>query len=129
MAQFDLNEFKKEQMLKDFNKLNVNPTGVKETVKEVISNAGSAIIQASILATNSIRIANNLILEEVWDSQQELISKMSNRIDEAKQSSLFYIKGVIMLKSIVVAVSSAVVVVATGYISLVGLIIATSMQQ
>ena len=32
-----------------------------------------------------------------------------------------------MLKSIVVAVSSAVVVVATGYISLVGLIIATSM--
>ena len=84
MAQFDLNEFKKEQMLKDFNKLNVNPTGVKETVKEVISNAGSAIIQASILATNSIRIANNLILEEVWDSQQELISKMSNRIDEAK---------------------------------------------
>ena len=84
MAQFDLNEFKKEQMLKDFNKLNVNPTGVKETVKEVISNAGSAIIQASILATNSIRIANNLILEEVWDSQQELISKMSNRIEEAK---------------------------------------------
>ena len=84
MAQFDLNEFKKEQMLKDFNKLNVNPTGVKETVKEVISNAGSAIIQASILATNSIRIANNLILEEVWDSQQELISKMSNRIEKAK---------------------------------------------
>ena len=84
MAQFDLNEFKKEQMLKDFNKLNVNPTGVKETVKEVISNAGSAIIQASILATNSIRIANNLVLEEVWDSQQELISKMSNRIEEAK---------------------------------------------
>ena len=84
MAQFDLNEFKKEQMLKDFNKLNVNPTGVKETVKEVISNAGSAIIQASILATNSIRIANNLILEEVWDSQQELISKMSNRINKDK---------------------------------------------
>ena len=84
MAQFDLNEFKKEQMLKDFNKLNVNPTGVKETVKEVIANAGGAIIQASILATNSIRIANNLILEEVWDSQQELISKMSNRIEEAK---------------------------------------------
>ena len=84
MAQFDLNQFRKEQMLKDFNKLNVNPTGVKETVKEVISNAGSAIIQASILATNSIRIANNLVLEEVWDSQQELISKMSNRIEEDK---------------------------------------------
>ena len=32
-----------------------------------------------------------------------------------------------MLKSIVVAVSSAIVVVATGYVSLVGLIIATSM--
>ena len=34
-----------------------------------------------------------------------------------------------MLKSIVIAVSSAVVVVATGYACLVGLIIATSMQQ
>ena len=84
MAQFDLNQFKKEQMIKDFNKLNVNPVGVKETVKEVISNAGSAIIQASILATNSIRIANNLVLEEVWDSQEELIRKISNRIEEAK---------------------------------------------
>ena len=84
MAQCDLNQFKKEQMIKDFNKLNVNPVGVKETVKEVISNAGSAIIQASILATNSIRIANNLVLEEVWDSQEELIRKISNRIEEAK---------------------------------------------
>ena len=84
MAQFDLNNFKKEQMLKDFNKLNVNPVGVKETIKEVISNAGSAVIQASILATNSIRIANNLVLEEVWDSQEELIRKISNRIEEAK---------------------------------------------
>ena len=84
MAQFDLNEFKKEQMLKDFNKLNVNPTGVKETVKEVIANAGCAVIQASILATNSIRIANNLVLDEVWDSQEALISKMSNRINKEK---------------------------------------------
>ena len=84
MAQFDLNQFKKEQMLKDFNKLNVNPTGVKETIKEVIANAGSAVIQASILATNSIRIANNLVLEEEWDSQEELISKMSNRINRDK---------------------------------------------
>ena len=83
MAQFDLNQFKKEQMARDFNKLNTNPIGVKETVKEVIANAGSAVIQASILATNSIRIANNLVLEEVWDSQQELIKKMSNRIEEA----------------------------------------------
>ena len=83
-TQFDLNAFVKEQMVKDFNKLNVNPTGVKETVKEVIANAGSAIIQASILATNSIRIANNLVLEEVWDSQEELLSKMSNRINRDK---------------------------------------------
>ena len=84
MAQFNLQDFTKEQMVKDFNKLNVNPVGVKETLKEVISNAGSAVIQASILATNSIRIANNLVLEEVWDSQEELISKMSNRINREK---------------------------------------------
>ena len=84
MAQFNLQDFTKEQMVKDFNKLNVNPTGVKETVKEVISNAGSAIIQASILATNSIRIANNIVLEEVWDSQEELIAKMANRMDSKK---------------------------------------------
>ena len=84
MAQFNLQDFTKEQMVRDFNKLNVNPVGVKETVKEVIANAGSAIIQASILATNSIRIANNLVLEEVWDSQEELIAKMSNRINKDK---------------------------------------------
>ena len=84
MAQFDLQDFTKDQMIKDFNKLNVNPVGVKETVKEVIANAGSAVIQASILATNSIRIANNIVLEEVWDSQEELISKMSNRINREK---------------------------------------------
>ena len=84
MAQFNLQDFTKEQMVKDFNKLNNNPIGVKETVKEVIANAGSAVIQASILATNSIRIANNLVLEEVWDSQEELISKMSNRINKDK---------------------------------------------
>ena len=34
-----------------------------------------------------------------------------------------------MLKSVLIAVSSAVVVVATGYVSLIGLIIATSMQK
>ena len=84
MATFNLQDFTKDQMIKDFNKLNVNPVGVKETVKEVIANAGSAVIQASILATNSIRIANNLVLEEVWDSQEELISKMSNRINKDK---------------------------------------------
>ena len=84
MAQFNLQDFTKEQMVKDFNKLNTNPTGVKETVKEVIANAGSAVIQASILATNAIRIANNLVLDEVWDSQEELISKMSNRINKDK---------------------------------------------
>ena len=84
MATFNLQDFTKEQMVRDFNKLNVNPVGVKETIKEVIANAGSAVIQASILATNSIRIANNLVLEEVWDSQEELISKMSNRINKDK---------------------------------------------
>ena len=34
-----------------------------------------------------------------------------------------------MLKSVVIAVSSAVVVVATGYVSLIALIVATSMQK
>ena len=38
-----------------------------------------------------------------------------------------YIKGVIMFKSVLIAVSSAVVVVATGYVSLIGLIVVTSM--
>ena len=32
-----------------------------------------------------------------------------------------------MLKSVLIAVSSAVVVVATGYVSLIGLIVVTSM--
>ena len=34
-----------------------------------------------------------------------------------------------MFKSVIIAVTSATVVVATGYVTLVGLIIATSIQQ
>ena len=34
-----------------------------------------------------------------------------------------------MVKSVIIAVSSAVVVVATGYVSLIALIVATSMQK
>ena len=40
---------------------------------------------------------------------------------------LLHIKGVIMFKSVLIAVSSAVVVVAIGYVSLIGLIVVTAM--
>ena len=129
MAQFDLNQFRKEQMLRDVERLNYKPEGVRETVKAAISSIGEVIVAGSTAIVNSTHMLNTVIVKEKWALNDDLMDELEERLErKAKQPSL-YIKGVIMLKSIVVAVSSAVVVVATGYISLVGLIIATSMQQ
>ena len=129
MAQFDLNNFRKEQMLKDVERLNYKPEGVRGTVKAAISSIGEVIVAGSTAIVNSTHMLNTVIIKEKWDLNDDLMDELEKRLErKAKQPSLS-LKGVIMLKSIVVAVSSAVVVVATGYISLVGLIIATSMQQ
>ena len=77
---FDLNSFIKSQMEKDFREVNSNEIdSVKGAVKQVLTNTGKSIIQGAILASNIGKVANNMLLEEVWDSQENLYKRMLER--------------------------------------------------
>ena len=79
-TQFDLNSFIKEQMVKDFREVNDTEVDtVKGAVKQVLTNTGKSIIQGAILASNIGKVANNMLLEEVWDSQENLYKRMLER--------------------------------------------------
>ena len=79
-TQFDLNSFIKSQMEKDFKEVNSNEIdSVKGAVKQVLTNTGKSIIQGAILASNLGKVANNMLLEEVWDSQENLYKRMLER--------------------------------------------------
>ena len=79
-TQFDLNSFIKGQMEKDFKEVNSNEIdSVKGAVKQVLTNTGKSIIQGAILASNLGKVANNMLLEEVWDSQENLYKRMLER--------------------------------------------------
>ena len=76
-TQFDLNNFIKSQMEKDFREVNDNQVdSVKGAIKQVLTNTGKSIIQGAILASNLGKVANNALLEEVWDSQVNLYKRM-----------------------------------------------------
>ena len=129
MAQFDLNNFRKEQMLKDVERLNYKPEGFRGTVRAAVSSIGEVIVAGSTTIVNSAHMLNTVIIKEKWALNDDLMDELEKRREgKAKQPSLS-IKGVIMLKSIIIAVSSAAVVVATGYVSLIARIVATSMQK
>ena len=77
---FDLNAFIKGQMEKDFREVNSNEVdSVKGTAKKVLTYTGKSIIQGAILASNLGKVANNALLEEVWDSQENLYKRMLER--------------------------------------------------
>ena len=79
-TQFDLNSFIRSQMEKDFIEVNSNEVdSVKGAVKQVITNTGKSIVQGAILASNLGKVANNMLLEEVWDSQDNLYKRMLGR--------------------------------------------------
>ena len=129
MAQFDLNAFRKEQMLRDVERLNYKPEGFRGTVRAAVSSIGEVIVAGSTTIVNSAHMLNTVIIKEKWALNDDLMDELEKRLErKAKQPSLS-IKGVIMLKSVLIAVSSAVVVVATVYVSLIALIVATSMQK
>ena len=82
-TQFDLNAFIKGQMEKDFREVNdTEVNSVKGAVKQVITNVGKGIIQGAILTSNLGKVANNMLLEEVWDSQENLYKRMLERTSE-----------------------------------------------
>ena len=77
---FDLNAFIKGQMEKDFREVNDTEVDtVKGAIKKVLTNTGKSIIQGAILASNLGKVANNMLLEEVWDSQENLYKRMLER--------------------------------------------------
>ena len=79
-TQFDLNSFIKSQMEKDFREVNDNEVdSVKGAVKKVLTHTGKSFIQGAILVGNLGKVANNALLEEVWDSQENLYKRMLER--------------------------------------------------
>ena len=78
-TQFDLNSFIKEQMLQDVKDINVAETTVKGTVKKVLTHTGGAIVQGAIALKNGGIMVNNALLEEVWDSRENLYKRMLER--------------------------------------------------
>ena len=76
-TQFDLNAFIKGQMEKDFREVtDTEVDTVKGAIKKVITHMGKGVIQGSILVSNIGKVANNALLEEVWDSQENLYKRM-----------------------------------------------------
>ena len=78
-TQFDLNAFIKEQMVQDVKNINVKETTVKGTVKKVLTHTGGAIVQGALMLENGGIMANNALLEEVWDSRENLYKRMLER--------------------------------------------------
>ena len=81
-TQFDLNSFIKEQMLQDVKDINVAESTVKGTVKKVLTHTGGAIVQGAIALKNGGIMINNALLEEVWDSRENLYKRMLERASE-----------------------------------------------
>ena len=84
-AQFDLNAFIKGQMEKDFKEVNDTEVDtVKGTIKKVLTHTGKSFVQGAILVSNIGKVANNALLEEVWDSQENLYKKMLERASKGE---------------------------------------------
>ena len=81
-TQFDIESFIKEQMAQDVKNINVKETTVKGTVKKALTHMGGAVIQGSIAFENGGIMINNALLEEVWNSRENLYKKMLERASE-----------------------------------------------
>ena len=84
MAQFDLNAFRKEQMLKDVERLNYKPEGVRETVKAAISSIGEVIVAGSTAIVNSTHMLNTVIVKEKWALNDDLMDELEARLEGRK---------------------------------------------
>ena len=80
MAQFDLNQFRKEQMLRDVERLNYKPEGVRETVKAAISSIGEVIVSGSTAIVNSAHMLNTVIVKEKWALNDDLMDELEARL-------------------------------------------------
>ena len=79
---FDLESFIKEQMIQDVKEINVSEDTVRGTFKKVFTNVGGAVIQGSIAFKNGGKVVNNYLVEEMWNSQENLYKRMLERASE-----------------------------------------------
>lgn len=81
MAQFDLNSFRKEQMLRDVERLNYKPEGFRGTVKAAISSIGEVIVAGSTTVVNSAHMLNTVIIKEKWALNDDLMDELEKRLE------------------------------------------------
>ena len=81
MAQFDLNNFRKEQMLRDVERLNYKPEGFRGTVKAAISSVGEVIVAGSTTIVNSAHMLNTVIIKEKWALNDDLMGELEKRLE------------------------------------------------
>ena len=81
MAQFDLNAFRKEKMLRDVERLNYKPEGFRGTVKAAISSVGEVIVAGSTTIVNSAHMLNTVIIKEKWALNDDLMDELEKRLE------------------------------------------------
>ena len=82
MAQFDLNNFRKEQMVRDVERLNYKPEGFRGTVKAAISSVGEVIVAGSTTIVNSAHMLNTVIIKEKWALNDDLMDELEKRLEK-----------------------------------------------
>lgn len=82
MAQFDLNNFRKEQMVRDIERLNYKPEGFRGTVKAAISSIGEVIVAGSTTIVNSAHMLNTVIIKEKWALNDDLMDELEKRLEK-----------------------------------------------
>ena len=82
MAQFDLNNFRKEQMLRDVERLNYKPEGFRGTIKAAVSSIGEVIVAGSTTIVNSAHMLNTVIIKEKWALNDDLMDELEKRLEK-----------------------------------------------
>ena len=82
MAQFNLQDFRKEQMVRDVERLNYKPDGFRGTVKAAISSVGEVIVAGSTTIVNSAHMLNTVIIKEKWALNDDLMDELEKRLEK-----------------------------------------------
>ena len=81
MAQFNLQDFTKDQMVRDVERLNYKPEGFRGTVKAAISSIGEVIVAGSTTIVNSAHMLNTVIIKEKWALNDDLMDELEKRLE------------------------------------------------
>ena len=84
MAQFNLQDFRKEQMVRDIERLNYKPEGFRGTVRAAVSSIGEVIVAGSTTIVNSAHMLNTVIIKEKWALNDDLMDELEKRLEGRK---------------------------------------------